>query len=49
VSCPDGSVVVADPTIGANGLRVYQGNTEKTTAALPIGLPPASTHGLVCY
>jgi hypothetical protein len=47
--CPDGSIVVADPTMNANGLRVYQGSTEKTTAALPIGLPPTSTHGLVCY
>lgn len=47
--CPDGSIVVADPTMNANGLRVYQGSMEKTTAALPIGLPPTSTHGLVCY
>jgi predicted small lipoprotein YifL len=49
VVCPDGSIVVADPTMNANGLRVFQGSTEKTTAALPIGLPPTSTHGLVCY
>lgn len=49
VVCADGSIIVADPTANANGLRVYQGGTEKTTAALPIGLPPASTHGLVCY
>ncbi len=47
--CPDGSIVVADPTRNANGLRVYQGSMEKTAAALPIGLPPTSTHGLVCY
>jgi hypothetical protein len=47
--CPDGSIVVADPTRNVNGLRVFQGSTEKTTAALPIGLPPTSTHGLVCY
>jgi hypothetical protein len=47
--CPGDQIVVADPTKDANGLRVYQGATEKTTAALPIGLPPASTHGLVCY
>jgi hypothetical protein len=49
VVCPGDQIVVADPTIDDNGLRVYQGSTETTTAALPIGLPPASTHGLVCY
>jgi YVTN family beta-propeller protein len=49
VACPGGQIVVADVTDGANGLRVYEGTAEKTTAALPIGLPPTSTHGLVCY
>jgi hypothetical protein len=47
--CPGDQIVAADPTQDANGLRMYQGNTETTPAALPIGLPPASTHGLVCY
>jgi hypothetical protein len=49
VVCPGGQIVIADPTMDANGLRVYQGSTEKTTAVLPIGLPPKSTHGLACY
>jgi hypothetical protein len=47
--CPGGEIVVADTTQNANGLRVFEGSTETTTAALPIGLPPLSTHGLVCY
>ncbi|MBX3155812.1 MAG: hypothetical protein KF773_07425 [Deltaproteobacteria bacterium] len=49
VGCPDGSVVVSDQTMAANGLRVYNGTTEKTTAPLAIGLAPNSNHGLVCY
>lgn len=49
VVCPGGQIITADTTMKADGLRVYQGGAEKTTAALPIGLPPASTHGLVCY
>lgn len=52
VGCPTGDIVVADnpppPSTAPNGLRVYQ-NTELTTTALPIGLKPASSHGLVCY
>jgi hypothetical protein len=47
VVCPDSSIVVADKA--ANGLRVYVGSSEQTTAALPIGLATFSTHGLVCY
>lgn len=49
VACPAGEIVVADTTMNANGLRVYEGSTERTTAALPIGLPPTSTRGLECY
>lgn len=49
VVCPGGQVIAADTTKDANGLRVYEGSAEQTTAALPIGLPPTSTHGLVCY
>jgi hypothetical protein len=49
VVCPEDQIVVADNTKDANGLRVYEGSAEQTTAALPIGLPPTSTHGLVCY
>ncbi|MBA3391082.1 MAG: hypothetical protein H0T89_00475 [Deltaproteobacteria bacterium] len=47
--CPDDTMVVADKTEAANGLRVYEGGIEKTTAALSIGLKPGSTRGLVCY
>jgi hypothetical protein len=51
--CPGGQMVVADnpppPSTAANGLRVYMGTTEKTTAPIAIGLKPASSHGLTCY
>lgn len=47
--CPNGMIAVADQTTAANGLRVYDGITEQTTAALPIGLRPGSAHGLACY
>jgi hypothetical protein len=51
--CPGGEMVVADnpapPSTAANGLRVYTGATEKTTAPIAIGLKPASSHGLACY
>jgi hypothetical protein len=49
VACPSGELVVTDTTMNANGLRVYSGAAEVTTAPLPIGLPPSSTHGLACY
>lgn len=49
--CPGGEVVMAEapssPTAGAGGLRVYAPND--TSAPLPVGLKPASSHGLVCY
>lgn len=52
-ACPDDRLVVSDaaasPTAGAGGLRVYRGSLEQTTAALPVGLKPSSSHGLVCY
>lgn len=44
-----GHLVVTDTTMGAAGLRVYQGIHETTTAALPFGLQPSSSHGIVCY
>jgi hypothetical protein len=47
--CPSGELVVVDSTTNANGLRIYNGTTEQTTAALPIGLGFFSQHGLVCY
>jgi hypothetical protein len=49
VVCPNDLVVVADQTMAANGLRVYEGGAQKTSAPLPIGLKPTSSHGLVCY
>jgi YVTN family beta-propeller protein len=48
-ACPSGELVVADTTMNTNGLRIYSGSAELTTAALPIGLPPGSTRGLLCY
>jgi hypothetical protein len=49
--CPNGEVVVADKTMAANGLRVYDGTStmEKTTMPLPIGLRPQSAPAIVCY
>jgi len=47
--CPGGELVVADTTANANGLRLYNNGAEVTKSALPIGLPPGSTHGIVCY
>ncbi len=48
-ACPDGKLVVSDTTMAANGLRVYGGVTEVTTAPLPVGIAPSFAHGLVCY
>lgn len=49
--CPDFQVVMseapASPAAGAGGLRVYARND--TSAPLPVGLKPSSSHGLVCY
>jgi hypothetical protein len=47
--CPNDLIVVADQATATNGLRVYDGLTEQTTAAMPIGLRPGSSHGLACY
>lgn len=49
VVCPGGELVLTDTTKNANGVRVYEGAAELTKAALAVGLPPTSTHGLVCY
>ena len=49
-TCADGEVAVSDTTMANNGIRIYASDlTERTTAALAIGLPPTSTHGLACY
>jgi hypothetical protein len=48
-ACPNGKIVVADQTMAANGLRIYDGTGEKTSEAMPIGLRPGSSHGLACY
>jgi DNA-binding beta-propeller fold protein YncE len=47
--CPGDKFVVADQTMAANGLRVFEGATEVTTEPLAIGLKPGSAHGLTCY
>jgi hypothetical protein len=48
-ACPDGEVVAVDSKMNAEGLRVFASGTERTTAALPIGLPPIFAGGVVCY
>ncbi len=48
-ACKDGSVVVADGTFGASGLRVYREAAEVTAAPLAIGLPPTFGNAVVCY
>ena len=48
-ACPDGSVVAIDSTMNATGVRVYKNGSERTTSALPIGLPPIFAGGIVCY
>lgn len=50
--CPNnGGLVMSDapssPSAGAGGLRIYA--PSDTSAPLPVGLKPASSHGLVCY
>lgn len=47
--CPNDLLVVADKTTAANGLRVYESATEKTSSPLAIGLKPASSRGVICY
>jgi hypothetical protein len=47
--CRDGTVVIADQTMNASGVRVYKGGSEVTTAPLSAGLPTKSTNALVCY
>jgi hypothetical protein len=46
---PDNTVVAVDSKMNAEGVRVYKGTTERTTAAVPIGLPPIFSGGIVCY
>ena len=49
-ACPDGNVVAVDRTMNAAGLRVYGSDgTERTTAALPFGLPPSFGNNVACY
>jgi hypothetical protein len=48
-ACPNGQIIVADKTMSANGLRVYNGVTEATTDALAVGLRPQSSPAIVCY
>ncbi|MEZ4361754.1 MAG: hypothetical protein R3B48_16315 [Kofleriaceae bacterium] len=48
-ACPDGTLVTADGTFGASGIRLYKDGVEQTTAAVAVGLPPAMQNGIVCY
>jgi len=41
---PTGQLVVVDSTLNTSGLAVYEGATEQTTAALPIGISSFSQH-----
>jgi hypothetical protein len=48
--CPTGDTVVSDTTMNVNGLRIYGASTiETTTAVMPVGFVPSSSHGLACY
>ncbi len=48
--CPGREMVVADATMAANGLRIYDDQgAEVTSAPLAIGLKPGSAHGISCY
>jgi hypothetical protein len=47
--CPDGTLVVADATLGASGVRIFGAGGERTTAPLGVGLPPSTQNGIVCY
>ena len=48
-TCPGGSIVAADTTFGAAGVRIYSGTAETTTAPLDIGRPVNAPNGLVCF
>lgn len=51
MGCHD-KLVVADQTMGASGVRMYggaDGVTEVTSAPVDVGLPPKSSHGIVCW
>jgi hypothetical protein len=47
--CPGAFVVAADKAMGMEGVRVWEGTAERTTAPLSIGLPPGSGGNIVCY
>lgn len=47
--CANGDIVATDKTLNAGGLRVWRETTERTTAALSIGMPPKSVNALTCY
>ncbi len=49
-TCPDGSLIAIDRTMNASGFRVYdKAHMERTTAALPFGLPPLFGNNTICY
>jgi len=49
--CPGGETVMYDGAATASGIRMYNGATELTKDALPIGIANGkfSSHGLTCY
>jgi len=49
-ACPDGSVIAIDRTMDAAGFRVFGPDyQERTTMALPFGLPPLFGNNTLCY
>jgi DNA-binding beta-propeller fold protein YncE len=49
-ACPDGSVIAVDRTMDAGGFRVFDKDfKERTTTALPFGLPPLFGNNTLCY
>jgi hypothetical protein len=49
-ACPDGSVVAIDRTMNASGFRVFGPDlVERTSDALPFGLPPLFGNNTICY
>lgn len=48
-ACRDGYLVVADGTMGASGVRIWQDDAEMTSAALDIGRPTGVGNNLACF
>jgi hypothetical protein len=48
-ACPDGTIVAADSTMTASGVRIYRGTTEITTMPLAVGLRTQSANSITCF